>query len=117
MFNKIIDILDLLANISMIFITVYIANRVEKNTKQQDKILEDNRINRLANLYSSIRCINDEQILIRKDMNRLDVLSEYSKMENVMIYDDIVKKNDCSKALEFTLNLESLTNIIQHKFW
>ena len=50
-------------------------------------------------------------------MNRLDVLSEYSKMENVMIYDDIVKKNDCSKALEFTLNLESLTNIIQHKFW
>ena len=36
-FNKIIDILDLLANISMICITVYIANRVEKNTKQQDK--------------------------------------------------------------------------------
>ena len=112
MFNKVIDIVNLLANISMIVITIYIAHRVEKSTKQQDKkILEDNKINRLANLYSSIRCINNDQVLIRKDMNSLDVLSEYSKMENVMIYDDMVKKKDCSKALEFSLSLESLTHI------
>lgn len=103
---NIIEVLGIIIDIIAVCVTCYIAYRVEKYTKKQDdKILEDNKMQRIANYHSNI-ILSDNPIKFLFDYKYLNDSGIHTKFAQLFnIYFD-------KEAVELSLNLKSISSIV-----